>query len=98
MKRSAWLRKAGYRVVEAWACEVGRHDDDDDDQPKVEIKGLPHAIFYDFESYGDSNQKKEPTPTLTIENMHVPISVSVGDTLEREPTHICERDPALLVS
>jgi len=39
----------------------------------------------------------EPTPALTIENAHVPISVSVGDTLEREPTHICERDPAELV-
>ena len=34
---------------------------------------------------------------FTIENAHVPISVSVGDTLEREPTHICEKDPAELV-
>ena len=45
-----------------------------------------------FEAYGDKNQRKEPTGTLTIENTHVPVSVSVGDTLEREPTHICERD------
>ena len=62
------------------------------------MKGFPHAIFYDFESYGDSNQRKEPTPTLTIENAHVPISVSVGDILEREPSHICERDPSELAS
>ena len=34
---------------------------------------------------------------LTIENTHVPISVSFGGTLDREPTHICERDPAELV-
>jgi len=34
---------------------------------------------------------------LTIKNTHVPISVSIGDTLEREPIHICERDPAELV-
>jgi len=34
---------------------------------------------------------------LTIENEHVPISVSIGDTMKREPTHICERDPAELV-
>ena len=27
----------------------------------------------------------------------MPISVSIGDTLEREPTHICDRDPAELV-
>ena len=53
--------------------------------------------MYDFEAYGDNNHRKEPTPTLTVENAHVPISVSVGDTLERELTHICERDPAELV-
>jgi len=34
---------------------------------------------------------------LTIENEHVPISVSIGDTMNREPTHICERDLAELV-
>ena len=34
---------------------------------------------------------------LTIENAHVPISVSAGDTLERDPTHICEIDPAELI-
>ena len=53
--------------------------------------------MYDFEAYGDKNQRKEPTETLIIENKHVPASVSVVDTLEREPTHICERDPAVLV-
>ena len=34
---------------------------------------------------------------LTIENAHIPISVCVGDTLVREPTHICEKNPAELV-
>ena len=34
---------------------------------------------------------------LTIETAHVPISVSIGDTLEREPIHICEKDPTELV-
>ena len=34
---------------------------------------------------------------LTFESVHVPISLSVGDTLNREPTHICEKDPAELV-
>ena len=53
--------------------------------------------MYDFEAYGDKNQRKEPTKTLIIENKHVPASVSLVDSLEREPTHICERDPAVLV-
>ena len=58
---------------------------------------LPESGYEVIEAYGDKNYRKEPTRALTIENAHVPISVSVGDTLEREPTHICERDPAELV-
>ena len=65
--------------------------------PRPQTRGYPHAIFYDFESYGEKNQRKEPTDMLTIEKAHVPISVSVGDTLDREPTHICEKNPAELV-
>ena len=92
--RTDCLRKAGYRVVEAWACEVGQSFDD---LPRVQTKSYPHAILYDFEAYGDNNQRKEPKATFTIENKHVPISVSIGDTLETEPTHICDKDPAELV-
>ncbi|KAL9968198.1 hypothetical protein ACROYT_G026545 [Oculina patagonica] len=94
MKRTRLLRRAGYRVIEAWACEVREIVVD---PPRAQTKSYPHAILYDFEAYGENNQRKEPTPTLTIENAHVPISVSIGDTLEREPTHICERDPTELV-
>jgi len=94
MNRTAFLRKMGYEVIEAWSCEVGILKGE---LPKKETKTYPHAILYDFESYGDKNYRKEPTGALTIENAHIPISVSVGDTLERKPTHICERDPAELV-
>ena len=37
------------------------------------------------------------TDYLTYENMHVPISVSIGDTLAREPTHICDPDPKEMI-
>ena len=94
VERTQKLRAAGYHVIEAWSCEVGKINIK---LPKPQTQSYPHAILYDFEAYGDKNQRKEPTGTLTIENKHVPISVSVGDTLEREPTHICERDPAELV-
>ena len=93
-KRTAYLRKAGYRVIEAWACEVGEIFDE---LPQAQTKSYPHMILYDFEVYGDKNKRKEPTDNLTIENAHIPISVSIGDTFEREPTHICDRDPAELV-
>ena len=94
MTRTRFLQKAGYQVIEAGACQVGKIDAE---PPRAEIKSYPHSILYDFEAYGDNNHRKESTPTLTIENAHVPISENVGDTLEREPTNICERDPAELV-
>ena len=84
------LRAAGYHVIEAWACEVGEIDVE---LPRPQTQSFPHAILYDFEAYGDKNQRKEPTRMLTIENAHIPISVSVGDTLVRDPTHICEKKP-----
>ena len=93
MKRTRLLRKASYRVIEAWAVEVEKIGD----SPRTQTKSYPHSVLYDFETYGDNKHRKEPTPTLTTLNAQVPISVSVGDTLEREPTHICERDPAELV-
>ena len=95
MRRTAYLRKAGYKVIECWACEVG--DKYVEQLPEAKTKSYPHAIFYDFESYGDESKRKELTDRLTIVNEHVPVSVSIGDTLEREPTHICERDPAEMI-
>ena len=94
LKRIRVLREVGYHVIEVWACEVGEIDVE---VPRAETRENPHAILYDFESYGDKNQRKELTKMLTIENVHVPISVSVGDTLDREPTRIWEKDPAELV-
>ena len=105
MRRTAYLRKEGYKVIECWACEVG--DKYVKQLPKAQTKSYPHAILYDFEAYGDKNHRKEPTGNLTIENKHIPISVSVGDTLETEitkdgkqvpkVTHICETNPKVLV-
>ena len=110
VKRTAHLRKAGYKVVECWSCqwltttESMKHGKK---PPKPQTKAYPHAILYDFEAYGDKNHRKEPTGNLTIENKHIPISVSVGDTLETvitqdgkqvpKITHICETNPKVLV-
>ena len=94
VERTQNLRAAGYNVIEAWSCEVGKININ---LSKPQTRSYPHAILYDFEAYGDKNKRKEPTGMLTIKNKHVPISVSIGDTLDKEPTHICERDSAVLV-
>ena len=60
------------------------------------IKPYPHAILFDFEAFGKKNCRKEPTGALVLESAHMPISVSVGNTLDPEPTHNCERDPKKL--
>ena len=82
-------------MIEGWECkEKGRRSK----IPTPKTKTYPHAIFYDFEAYGNKNKRKTPTSYLTIENEQVPISVSIGDTNKREPTHICEKEPAKLIS
>ena len=96
-RRTAYLRKAGYRVIECWACEVG--DKYVEQLPEAQTKSYPHAILFDFEAFGDKNKRKEPTNSLTIENEHVPISVSIGCTFEKDhTTHICERNPEKLIN
>ena len=39
-RRTGYLRKAGYRVVEAWACKVGEIFDD---LPRTQTKSYPHG-------------------------------------------------------
>ena len=92
--RTRALRKAGYRVIEKWECQYKKTN-----EPSLtkKTKSYPHAIFYDFEALNDTKQRKAPTADLTYEAAHVPISVSIGDTLEREPTHICDPDPKQLI-
>ena len=95
MDRTSNLWRAGYRVIEARACEKAKKLGEN--LPSQQTRTYQHVILYDFESYGDKNRKKEQTSRLTFESVHVLVSVSVGDTLEREPTHICEKEPAELV-
>ena len=94
--RTQFLRKEGYMVVEKWEHEkptpwANTHC------PKVETETYPHAIVYDFESYQDTSKAVRPTSDLFYESEHVPISVSLADTLNPEPEYIVSRDPAKLI-
>ena len=96
LQRAQSLRKEGYRVVEKWEHEkptpwANTHC------PKVETETYPHAIVYDFESYQDTSKAVRPTSDLFYESEHVPISVSLADTLNPEPEYIVSRDPAELI-
>ena len=54
-------------------------------------------FVYDFESFHDSTKRKKATDSLTYENVQGPILVSISDTLERAPTHICDPDAKELI-
>ena len=92
--RTKALRKAGYRVIEKWECDDIKTNERN---PQKHTKTYPHVIFYDFESYHDKTKRNEDTDSLTYENAQVPISVSIDDTLEREPTDICDPDAKTLI-
>ena len=93
-ERRQKLREAGYRVIEKWECDDIKTNERN---PKKQTKSYPHFIFYDFESWLGKTKRKEATNDLTYENVHVPISVSIGDTLEREPTFNCDPDAKTLI-
>ena len=96
LKRTQDFRQEGYRVVEKWEHEKPTPWANTR-CPKVETKTYPHAIVYDFEAYQDTSKAVRPTSDLFYESEHVPISVSLADTLNPEPEYIVSRDPAELI-
>ena len=94
--RTQFLCKEGYRVVEKWEHEKPTPWANTC-CPKVETKTYPHAIVYDFEAYQDTSKAVRPTSDLFYESEHVPISVSLADTLNPKPEYIVSRDPAELI-
>ena len=57
----------------------------------------PHAIVFDFESYQDKTKASNPTRDLSYKTEHVPVSVSIADTINTEPEYICSKDPEELI-
>ena len=94
LAKTAALRRAGFNVVEKWGCE---YQYEGKPMPPKKNEQYPHFIFYDLEALHDKSQAGQPTSRLAYEAVHVPISVSIGDTKEREPTFIVDRDPKQLV-
>ena len=89
---SDFLRRNGHTVIERWEHELPRPWWNDRCPPKRN-ETYPHAIVYDFESYQDKTKPSQPTRDLFLESEHVPISVSIADTLNAEPEYIVARDP-----
>ena len=97
LKRSEVIRASGYKLVERWEHEGPRPWWDDKLPPKRN-ETYPHAIVFDFESYQDKTKASNPTRDLSYESEHVPISVSIADTLNPEPEYICSKDLNKLIN
>ena len=98
LARSQTLRNCGYTVVELWEHEAHADYDEDDSYhwskarvPPKKNETYPHTIVYDFEAYQDKTKTFQPTQDLRYESEHVPASVSIADTLNREPEYICSK-------
>ena len=85
---TGWLKSGSTKKPTPWA---------NTSCPEVETKTYPHAIVYDFESYQDTSKAVRPTSDLFYESEHIPISVSLADTLNPEPEYIVSRDPVELI-
>ena len=90
--RAKALRESGYRVVEKWEHETPTPWANLP-CPEKQTATYPHAIVYDFEAYQDASKATKLTRNLTYESEHVPISVSLADTLNTEPEYIFSKDP-----
>jgi len=90
------VKAAGYTLVVAWECNKPQQQKITIPQPQTVV--YPHAIVYDFEAYLDKTKRYKPTTDLTYENAQVAISVSVGDTMNSQPTQICNVDPKALIA
>ena len=96
LMRTKFLRDSGYTVVEKWEHEKPALWETAS-CPERQTATYPHAIVYDFEAYQDTSKAERPTPNLFYESEHVPISVSIADTLNPEPEYIVSRDPNELI-
>ena len=96
LMRTKFLHDSGYTVVEKWEHEEPTRWATTRGLEK-QTETYPHAIVYDFKSYQDTSKVERPTRDLLYESEHVPISISIADTLHPEPEYIVSRDPAELI-
>ena len=95
LKISQEILKKGFNLVVCWEHQInGRLPVE---MPKKKTETLPHAIVFDFEAVLDRSKCRQPTKELLFENQHIPVSVSLADTLDQEPVDICSRDPEELI-
>jgi len=98
-KRTESLKMGGYRVITEWECDYDKTAIKYNfiRSPRI-TKTFPHAIVYDFEALHDKSQAKNPTASLSYSGAHVPVSVSISDTLETAQTFLCNGDPKELIN
>ena len=83
LKTSQEILKKGFKLVECWEHQItGRLPVE---LPKKKTETFPHAIVFDFEAVLDRSKRRQPTKEVLFENQHIPVSVSLADTLDREP-------------
>ena len=65
-------------------------------EQKIKNAGYNLVVVWECKAPGYKNITHEQK-TVIYPHVHVPISVSVADALSQQPTHLCERDPTVLI-
>ena len=81
-----------YNLVSAWECKKSK--------PKnvwfeKEFTPYPHFIVYDFEAIL-APLNEHPTEDLTYLSRHTPVSVTIHDTLRKDPVYLVDENPERL--
>ena len=89
------ILKEGFELIECWEHKSTGRLPVEFSEKKTET--FPHAIVFDFEAVLDTSKRRQPIRDLLFENQHIPVSVSLADTLNREPVHISSKDSEELI-
>lgn len=93
-RRRQEILATAFELVQCWEHEIrGRVLLE---SPENKTETFPHAIVIDFEYELDTSRRRQVAKDLLFKNEHVPVSVSLVETLDRGPTHISSKDPELV--
>lgn len=96
LEREQKIRKFGYNLIVKWEHEDSKMFKNVKFST-TKTKVFPHFIVYNFKSKLDRSVSKYITKDLSKDCVHIPISVSIGDSIKKEPEDIFIRDPKRLI-
>ena len=87
LRRNAAIERAGYKLVVRWEQERPRPWWNER-LPRKRNESFHMQLYLILNHFKDPSKRSVATPDLVFKKEHVLVSVSLADTLNREPEHI----------